>query len=98
MVENQAYADWLVKDQQVFSSLVASLNRDVLAQVASSITARELWQAIEAMFASQTRGMSRQHAHHVGHNKEGCSSVPEYVAKIACPWRQDGGAWQTSEQ
>lgn len=55
MVPSLAYAKWLVRDQQVFSYLVASLHRDVLAQVASSVTAHELWQAIEAMFASQTR-------------------------------------------
>lgn len=75
MVANPAYAEWLVKDQEVFSYLIASLHRDTLAQVASSVTARGLWQAIEAMFASQTRARSVNTRIALATTKKGALSV-----------------------
>jgi len=51
-VPNSKHANWLAKDQQVFSYLIGSISRDILAQVASFVSARDLWRALEEMFSS----------------------------------------------
>lgn len=82
MVPNLTYTEWLVKDQQVLCYLVASLHCNVLAQVASSITARDLWQATEAMFAFQTRVRAINTRITLATTKKGVLSVTAYVAKM----------------
>jgi hypothetical protein len=54
-VMNPAYEDWRAMDQHVLSFLLASISKDVLVQIATKQMVAEAWQAIEAMFSSQTR-------------------------------------------
>jgi hypothetical protein len=54
-VTNPAYEDWRAMDQHVLSFLLASISKDVLVQIATKQMVAEAWQAIEAMFSSQTR-------------------------------------------
>jgi hypothetical protein len=53
-VINLTYEDWRAADQHVLSFLLASVSNDILVQIATKQTAAEAWQAIEAMFSSQT--------------------------------------------
>lgn len=78
-VLNSVYSEWLAQD---FSYLVSSLSRDVLAQVATAVTARELWQALESMFASQTRAHTVNTRIALATTKKGAMSVAEYVGKM----------------
>lgn len=67
---NPEYDLSVAKDQQVLNFLLASISRDILMLVAASTTAVEAWDAIEAMFASQSRACDK-HAHVPRHGAEG---------------------------
>jgi hypothetical protein len=53
-VPNPDYAVWRVRDHHVLTYLVTSLSREVLAGVASNMTAATMWAAISQSFASQS--------------------------------------------
>ncbi|XP_071680467.1 uncharacterized protein [Lolium perenne] len=52
---NPAYDAWLATDQQVLSFLVNTLSPDIFVSTIGMDTAAEVWGAIKAMFASQSR-------------------------------------------
>ncbi|KAK1697568.1 hypothetical protein QYE76_014265 [Lolium multiflorum] len=52
---NPAYDAWVATDQQVLTFLLGSLTPDILVSVIGMDTAAEVWGAIKAMFASQSR-------------------------------------------
>ncbi|KAK1631324.1 hypothetical protein QYE76_005639 [Lolium multiflorum] len=52
---NPAYDAWVATDQQVLTFLLGSLTPDILVAVIGMDTAAEVWGAIKAMFASQSR-------------------------------------------
>ena len=54
-VSNPAYEAWIERDQQVVSYLTKSISKDVLAQFFALDHAAEIWAAIEASFASQSK-------------------------------------------
>lgn len=81
-VPNPAYAEWLVKDQQVFSYIISSMTRDILAQVASYVHARPLWQALEGTFASQTRARAVNIHIALATTRKGALTVTEYIGKM----------------
>jgi hypothetical protein len=41
MVANPKHEDWLVSDQQVFSFILASMSKEILAQIAMATTAAQ---------------------------------------------------------
>ena len=51
-VANAAYGLWIAQDQQVLGYLLASLSREVLAQVVDQTTSASLWAAIAQMYSS----------------------------------------------
>jgi uncharacterized membrane protein YgcG len=53
-VPNPDYAVWRVRDHHVLTYLVTFLSREVLAGVASNMTAATMWAAISQSFASQS--------------------------------------------
>jgi hypothetical protein len=55
MIPNPDYAIWCVHDQHVLTYLVTSVLREVLASVASNMTAVDMWEAISKCFASQSQ-------------------------------------------
>ena len=56
MEPNPDYESWVAKDQTVLSFLLTSLSKEISAQVPTTVvTAKQAWDAIEAMFASQSR-------------------------------------------
>jgi hypothetical protein len=52
---NPAYDAWVATDQQVLTFLLGSLTPDILVSVIGMDTAAGVWEAIKAMFASQSR-------------------------------------------
>lgn len=59
-VANPAYVVWLQQDQMVLSAILSSLSEEVLAQVLFFATAKEIWDALESMFASSSRARTMQ--------------------------------------
>ena len=54
-VANPAYSAWLARDQQVVSFLTKSMNKDLLSHMFGLQHASEIWEAIEALFASESK-------------------------------------------
>jgi hypothetical protein len=52
---NPAYDAWVAMDQHILSYLVNTLSPDILVTTIGMETAAEVWGAIKAMFASQSR-------------------------------------------
>jgi histone deacetylase 1/2 len=81
-IPNPAFEEWEAKDQQILSFILSSLSRDIMTQVAKAETAAEAWQAIEAMFASQTRARAVNLRIALTTTKKGNMSVTDYFAKM----------------
>nr|CAD1824304.1 unnamed protein product [Ananas comosus var. bracteatus] len=81
-VDNPLYEDWLAADQQVLSYLLASVSKEVLAQVAAKQSAAEVWTAIEVMFASKTRARAVNTRLALATAQKGNMTVTEYVGKM----------------
>lgn len=82
-VPNPEYDPWMAKDQVVLSFLLTSLSKEILAQVPTTMaSAKEVWAAIEGMFASQScaRVIARRMA--LATVSKGASTVSEYFMKM----------------
>ena len=55
MMDNPEYAVWFRQDQQVLSSLLASLSPPVVGHMLFLQTAASVWQALDHMFASKSK-------------------------------------------
>ena len=82
MVTNLVYEDWLAADQQVLSFLLSYVSKEILIQVATKEIAAEAWQAIETMFASQTRARAVNTRLAPATAHKGNSRVAEYFVKM----------------
>jgi hypothetical protein len=82
LVPNPEYEAWVAKDQQILNYLLSSLTRDILTQVATHSTAAALWEAIEAMFSSQSRSRIINTRMALAAANKGTSSVAEYYGKM----------------
>jgi hypothetical protein len=54
MVPNLEYEDWLIRDQQVLSFILASVSKEILVRIATTATTEEAWKKLEEQFTSQT--------------------------------------------
>jgi hypothetical protein len=81
-VPNPDYAKWVSQDQQVVSYLFSSLSKEVFAQFSSSKTAVELWTAIQALHASESRARVISTRMALATATKGLSTVAEYFVKM----------------
>ena len=81
-VPNLDFEAWVAKDQQILNYLLSSLSRDVLAQVAALPTAATVWEAIEGMFASQSRARVINTRMALANAQKGSSSIAKYFTKM----------------
>jgi hypothetical protein len=51
---NPAYDKWVAEDQIVLNYLFSSLSKEIFVQVATTTTAKDLWDAIQEQHASQS--------------------------------------------
>jgi hypothetical protein len=81
-VPNPAHEQWVVQDQQVLSYLFSSLSKEIFAQLSSATTAAELWAAIHAQHASQSRARIISTRMALATATKGASSVAEFYTKM----------------
>jgi hypothetical protein len=81
-VVNLAYEDWRVADQHVINFLLASVSKDVLAQIAMKETTVEAWQAIDAMFLLQTRARAVNTRLALSTVCKGNMTMAEYIGRM----------------
>lgn len=55
IVNNPEHDTWLAHDQQVLVFLYNSISKEILRQVAMLSSVAEVWEALEAMFSTQSR-------------------------------------------
>jgi hypothetical protein len=82
MVANAEYEYWLASDQQVFSFILASVSKEILAQIATATTAAQAWEKLEEQFTSQTRACAITTCMALATSRKGFLSVTEYLAKM----------------
>lgn len=81
-VSNPAHAVWIVQEQQVLSYLPSSLSRNMLIQVTTLTRASKVWEAIEGIFASQSRAHVINTHMALSTTRKGNLSVAEYIGKM----------------
>lgn len=82
-VPNADYAQWAAQDQQVYGFIFNSLSREVMAHVLNTNTARELYEAIVAMFSARTRARTVNTRIALATTKKLPNmTMAEYVAKM----------------
>ena len=82
LTPNPAYTTWVTRDQQLMSYLLSSMSKDVLAQVATTKTAAQVWSTLEEIYASETRARAVNTRIALATAKKGATSVAEYVSKM----------------
>jgi hypothetical protein len=82
MVANPKYEDWLASDQQVFSFILASVSKEILARIAMVTTAAQAWEKLEEQFTSQTRACAITMRMALATSRKGSLSTAEYLAKM----------------
>ena len=81
-VPNLDFEAWVAKDQQILNYLLSSLSRDVLTQVAALPTTAAVCEAIEGMFASQSRTRVINTRMALANAQKGSSSIADYFTKM----------------
>lgn len=79
---NPEYERWFAKDSQVRSYLFSFLSKDVFSQVATKTTTADLWAAIQALQASQSRARVISTRMALTTATKGSSTVAEYFTKM----------------
>jgi hypothetical protein len=82
MVANPKYEEWLTSGQQVFSFILASVSKEILARIATATTAAQAWEKLEVQFTSQTRLCAITTRMALATSRKGSLSVAEYLAKM----------------
>jgi len=79
---NPEYEKWVAKHSQVLSYLFSSLSKEIFSQVSSASTSVELWAAIQALHASQSRARVIATRMALATASKGASTVAEYFTKM----------------
>jgi hypothetical protein len=77
-----AYDEWFAWDQQVLGFIFASVSKEVLGQIAVSLTTAEAWAPVAAIFVVHTRACSVNVCLALATTKKGAMSVTEHVSKM----------------
>ena len=81
-IPNDEYEAWVAKDQQILNYLLSSLSQDIRIEVATLPTTATVWEAIEAMFASQSRARVIKTHMALATAQKGTSTIAEYFSKM----------------
>jgi hypothetical protein len=78
---NPAYPLWYQQDKIVLTALISSLSENILVHVYGLHTSRDVWLALEKMFASQSKARVLQSRLQLTTLKKGPMSIPDYFQK-----------------
>ena len=81
-ISNPHYSTWYDQDQVVLSALVSSLSENIMAQMVGLSTSREVWIALERMFASHSFARAIQTRQFLASTKKGNLSISDYFQKM----------------
>jgi hypothetical protein len=81
MVVNPAYSLWYQQDKIVLTAIISSLSENILVQVYGLHTSRDVWLALEKMFASQSKAHVMQSRFQLATLKKNSLPISEYFQK-----------------
>jgi hypothetical protein len=81
-IPNPAFLTWVQQDQMVLSALISSFTERLIAQVIGYFTSREVWIALDHLFASHSRARIMQTHFLLATLKKGGSFVTDYFQKF----------------
>jgi hypothetical protein len=80
--ENLEYIQWSAMEQQVLGFHLLSMTKDVMAQVASCSTPREVWTLLEQTYASRSKARVVNTRMAVATTQKGNMTILEYIGKM----------------
>ena len=81
-VENSKYVQWLRQDQLLLSWLLSTMTESVLSIVVRYTTSFEVWNALETLFASQSKARILQLKMQLQTTKKNAMTMSDYVNKM----------------
>jgi hypothetical protein len=81
-INNPDCEDWLARDQQVLSYILASISKGILVRIATAKLAAEAWKVLEEQFTSQTRACTISTRMALATTRKGTMTVAEYLTKM----------------
>ena len=78
VIQNPDFGHWYLQDQMILSAIISSIFECILAHVVKFNTSRDMWQALEKMFTSQSRARTMQIYYQLATLKKGNSSIVDY--------------------
>ena len=78
VIQNPDFDHWYLQNQMILSAIISSLSKRILAHVVKFNTSRDVWQALEKMFTSQSRARTMQIQYQLAILKKGNSSIADY--------------------
>jgi hypothetical protein len=79
---NPEFVQWSAIEQQVLRFLLMSMTRDIMAQVSSCETPREVWKLLEQTYASRSKARVVNTRMALATTQKGNMSISEYLAKM----------------
>ncbi|XP_042982037.1 uncharacterized protein LOC122311522 isoform X1 [Carya illinoinensis] len=82
LTPNPDFLHWTQTDQIILSALISTLSDNLIAQVVGYSTSRQVWSALDKLFASQSQSRIIQLRYQLATLSKGSSSVSEYFRKV----------------
>jgi hypothetical protein len=82
MMPNPAYESWCDLDQQILSGLLSTVTKEILCDLTTATTSKEVWDSLTRQFSSSTRARDVQLRVELASAKKLDLSAADYFAKI----------------
>ena len=82
MVQNLAFIKWYDADQQLLSGLLSSMTEDILRDVITATSSKEVWESLQRQFSSSTKARTLQLRVQLATAKKRDLSAADYFRKI----------------
>jgi hypothetical protein len=79
---NPAFKLWNAQEQHILSYLLTSVSHDVLVQIATLLSAVDVWKHIDSVFASQSHARIINTRMALATTQKGSLTVAEYISKM----------------
>lgn len=81
LVLNEEFTSWKKADQLIVCWLFSTLSESVFGHVTQCVTAREVWNTLESLFAQQSKARVLQLRDEIQNTKKGALSVSDFILK-----------------
>ena len=82
VIQNPDFGHWYLQDQMILSAIISSISERILAHVVKFNTSRDVWQALEKMFTSQSSARTMQIHYQLATLKKDNSLIADYFPQF----------------